>query len=198
MTRQNINIIDFEVLYNILNEFKTNLSFNIFNYKNIDQYFKTSNGRNNHSNTIFIVKSKNSNLFNNSKIDNRDVCYFEDYPLTIYKLIEATNIFLIKKKYNYQSKINIKDYILDINSRIIKKDNSLLKLTEREIDIIFFLNDKKTPQKVNKLQSEVWGHSSKLETHTVETHIYRLRKKISDKFNDKNFILSNSNGYLIS
>ena len=138
MTRQNINIIDFEVLYNILNEFKTNLSFNIFNYKNIDQYFKTSNGRNNHSNTIFIVKSKNSNLFNNSKIDNRDVCYFEDYPLTIYKLIEATNIFLIKKKYNYQSKINIKDYILDINSRIIKKDNSLLKLTEREIDIIFF------------------------------------------------------------
>ena len=72
-----------------------------------------------------------------------------------------------------------------------------MKLTEREIDIILFLNDQKKPQKVNVLQNQVWKYSSELETHTVETHIYRLRKKIIDKFKDDNFILSDENGYFI-
>ena len=65
------------------------------------------------------------------------------------------------------------------------------------MDIILFLNDSKVPQKINILQNLVWGYSSKLETHTVETHIYRLRKKISDSFKDENFIVSTDNGYLI-
>ena len=70
-------------------------------------------------------------------------------------------------------------------------------VTQKEIDIILFLNDYKKPQKVNTLQSKVWGYSLELETHTVETHIYRLRKKINDKFKDNNFILSNDEGYFI-
>ena len=63
--------------------------------------------------------------------------------------------------------------------------------------IISFLNNSKGPVKINKLQSEVWGYKSKLETHTVETHIYRLRKKVEKKFNDKSFIISLKNGYKI-
>ena len=80
---------------------------------------------------------------------------------------------------------------------MIKNDKKQLKLTEREIDIILFLNNLNKPQTISTLQSEVWGHSSKLETHTVETHVYRLRKKISDVFDDNNFILSHDEGYLI-
>ena len=65
------------------------------------------------------------------------------------------------------------------------------------MEIIIFLNESKTPQKITNLQNKVWGHSSKLETHTVETHIYRLRKKISDSFDDEQFLVSTDNGYLI-
>ena len=97
-----------------------------------------------------------------------------------------------------QSKINIGSYILDLNSRIISSSKGKLNLTEREIDIIMFLNNSKKSITVNELQKDVWGHISKLETHTVETHIYRLRKKIKDKFKDENFIVSSKNGYLIN
>ena len=139
---------------------------------------------------IFFIK-KNENFDN---INNNLYLY---YPLNIYDLVERINIEIIKQKYNDQSCIKILNYSLDLNSRIISNDASRLKLTEREVDIILFLNDHKEPQKVNILQNQVWGYSSELETHTVETHIYRLRKKIIDVFKDDNFILSNEDGYLI-
>ena len=104
---------------------------------------------------------------------------------------------MIKKKYDFQSKLIIKDYVLNFNSRIISTSNNQLKLTEREIDIILYLNKNKTPQSVDSLQDKVWGYAFDLETHTVETHIYRLRKKIKDKFNDEKFIVSHDKGYLI-
>ena len=104
---------------------------------------------------------------------------------------------LIKNKYSSQSKILINNYTLDLNSKLISKDKKNLKLTEREMEIIIFLNENKNPQKINDLQSKVWGYSSQLETHTVETHVYRLRKKINDKFNDNKFLLSTDKGYLI-
>ena len=118
-------------------------------------------------------------------------------PSELSKIIEKINIQLIKKKYNYQSKINIENYILNLNSRTIVKNNKQLKLTEKEIDIILFLNNNTNPQSVEKLQNEVWGYSSELETHTVETHIYRLRRKINNIFNDNKFIVSYDKGYLI-
>ena len=86
---------------------------------------------------------------------------------------------------------------MDLNSRTISIENKSLKLTEREMEIILFLNDCKTPQKINDLQNKVWSYSSELETHTVETHIYRLRKKISNSFQDEHFIISTDNGYFI-
>ena len=104
---------------------------------------------------------------------------------------------MIKQRYNFQSKISIKNYILDLNVRNITINGNSLKLTEREIDIILFLNENKKPQKIDVLQDKIWGYSKELETHTVETHIYRLRKKIKDAFQDDKFILSHDEGYLI-
>ena len=112
-------------------------------------------------------------------------------------MIDKINTNLLKQKFSFQSSINIKDYILNLNSRVISKKENELKLTEREIEIILFLKDKKKPQNINILQKEVWSYAADLETHTVETHIYRLRKKISDKFKDNNFILSSKEGYSI-
>ncbi len=198
MAKQNINIIDFEILYNILEEIKINLSFEIYNYKNEVEFLSDLNNNNKDlTNTLIVLKLQSKNLINHSKIDRRKILSLTDLPIEINKLVEKINVLLIKQRYNYQSKINIKNYILDLNSRNIVINNNFLKLTEREIDIILFLYDHKKPQKINVLQNKVWGYSSELETHTVETHIYRLRKKIKDTFKDDNFILSYKDGYLI-
>ena len=137
-------------------------------------------------------------FLNNSGItQNTDLkCIYS--PFNIYDFVEKINVQLLKEKFNDQSFIKISNYTLDLNSRIISNDKDSLKLTEKEINIILFLNKNKKPQKVTILQNEVWGYHTELETHTVETHIYRLRKKISVKFKDNNFIKSQNNGYLIS
>ena len=198
MVKQNINIIDFETLYSILEEIKINLSFEIYNYKNEDEFLNDLNNNNKDiTNSIIVLNSRSKNLINHSKIDLRKILNLTDLPIVINKLVEKINVLLIKQRYNFQSKINIKNYILDLNSRNITINDNSLKLTEREIDIILFLYDHKKPQKVDILQNKVWGYSSELETHTVETHIYRLRKKIKDSFKDDNFILSHDDGYLI-
>ena len=76
-------------------------------------------------------------------------------------------------------------------------NNKILSLTEKELKIINFLSSSNKNITINELQSNVWGHKSKLETHTVETHVYRLRKKVEKKFNDRLFIMSVKNGYKI-
>ena len=72
-----------------------------------------------------------------------------------------------------------------------------LSLTEKEIDIIIYLSKVNKAVKIDKLQKKIWNYQNEIETHTVETHIYRLRKKISDIFNDNKFIVSEKNGYQI-
>ena len=119
------------------------------------------------------------------------------FPDSIYSIIEQININLLKYKYLEQSDITMGQYSIDINSRLIKNNDLNLKLTEREIDIIIFLKNSDKPQSIENLQKKVWGHHSDLETHTVETHIYRLRKKISETFNDSSFIRSTKKGYKI-
>ena len=119
------------------------------------------------------------------------------YLLSLKKLLELINIKLIKLKFNQQSKLVIKGYDLNLNSKFLSKDNLKLKLTEKEIEIILYLNNTKIKHKVADLQKNIWGYSADMETHTVETHIYRLRKKISDLFKDEKFILSHKNGYFI-
>ena len=195
MIKQTIHIIDFKVLYNILDEIKDYLKFQIFHYKN-EEIFLNSNNLN-LNDSLILVRPNNKVFLNNEKINRKKIFSIPDYPITIDKLVEILNVNLIKQKYNYQSNIYIKDYKLDLNSRTITKNNQNLKLTQKEIDIILFLNDYDKPQRVNALQNKVWGYSLELETHTVETHIYRLRKKIKDEFKDNNFILSSDDGYFI-
>ena len=195
MIKQTIHIIDFKILYNILDEIKDYLKFQILHYKN-EENFLNSNDLN-LNDSLILVRPNNKVFLNNEKISRKKIFSIPNYPITIDKLVEILNVNLIKQKYNYQSNIYIKDYKLDLNSRTITKNNQNLKLTQKEIDIILFLNGYEKPQKVNVLQNKVWGYSSELETHTVETHIYRLRKKIKDEFKDSNFILSNDDGYFI-
>ena len=195
MIKQTIHIIDFKILYNILDEIKDYLKFQILHYKN-EEIFLNSNDLN-LNDSLILVRINNKVFLNNGKINKKKIFSIPNYPITIDKLVEILNVNLIKQKYNYQSNIYIKDYKLDLNSRTITKNNQNLKLTQKEIDIILFLNDYEKPQKVNVLQNKVWGYSLELETHTVETHIYRLRKKIKDEFKDNNFILSNDDGYFI-
>ena len=195
MIKQTIHIIDFKILYNILDEIKDYLKFQILHYKNEENFLNSNNLNLNDS--LILVKSNKQIFLNNKKISRKKIFSIPNYPITIDKLVEILNVNLIKQKYNYQSNININSYVLDLNSRIITKNNQSLKLTQKEIDIILFLNDYDKPQKVSILQNKVWGYSLELETHTVETHIYRLRKKIKDEFKDNNFILSNDDGYFI-
>ena len=195
MIKQTIHIIDFKILYNILDEIKDYLKFQILHYKNEENFLNSNNLNLNDS--LILVKSNKQIFLNNKKINRKKIFSIPNYPITIDKLVEILNVNLIKQKYNYQSNIDIKDYKLDLNSRTITKNNQNLKLTQKEIDIILFLNDHDKPQRVNVLQNKVWGYSLELETHTVETHIYRLRKKIKDEFKDNNFILSNDDGYFI-
>ena len=136
-------------------------------------------------------------LLLNNNINNQNLLEFNDLPLSLKKLLELINIKLIKLKFNQQSKIIIKGYELNLNSKFFSKDGLKLKLTEKEIEIILYLNNKKIKHNVEDLQKNIWGYSANMETHTVETHIYRLRKKISDLFKDEKFILSDKNGYFI-
>ena len=195
MTKHTIHIIDFKILYNIFDEIKDYLKFQILYHKD-EENFLNSNDLN-LNDSLILVKSDKQAFTNNEKINRKKIFSISKYPITLDKLVEILNVNLIKQKYDYQSNIYIKNYLLNLNSRTITKNNQNLKLTQKEIDIIIFLNNYKKPQKVNMLQNKVWGYSLELETHTVETHIYRLRKKINDKFKDNKFILSNDDGYFI-
>ena len=193
MNKQSIIIYDFEILFIILKEIKENLRFEIFNFKKNDEISKLDNSA--YGNYLIVVKSL-SNLINKD-IEKKKLYLIENLPIKIDQFIEKINIQLLKQKYNYQLEIRINKYKLNLNSREISLNKKLIKLTEKEIDIILFLNENKKPINIDILQKEVWGYSSELETHTVETHIYRLRKKLKDKFNDEEFILSLKKGYQI-
>ena len=120
----------------------------------------------------------------------------DNLPIKFEKLIEIINIKFLKNKFLDQSHIKIGEYNLDLNSRKISFGNKSLNLTERETNLIIFIKDKKNVT-VKELQKKVWDYSPDLDTHTVETHIYRLRKKMKETFGNESFILNTSNGYSI-
>jgi hypothetical protein len=188
MIKQNVSIVNFKTLYVILDEIKDNLPFNIINYDTEKIFLERK--KNNLDDSLVIKSSNNTNLIK------RNLLIFNNLPISLHKLIELINIHLIKLKFNLQSKINIQSYELNLNTKIFSKKNINLKLTEKEIQIILYLSKKKKND-VLDLQKNIWGYSPDIETHTVETHIYRLRKKINDKFNDKNFIITLNHGYYI-
>ena len=116
-------------------------------------------------------------------------------PLNILKFNQEIINVCKKFEFNNNSLINIKNYILDKNERILKKNNIFLKITEKEIDFIEFLNSSTKPLSRDFILKNIWNYSTDTDTHTVETHIYRLRQKIKDKFEDSNFIKNSKKGY---
>jgi hypothetical protein len=183
---QNLIIYKFTSLYHILEELGLELNFNISfadnknslkdKIKNLNNYLIISNEKHIDINNQFILKN---------------------LPINIIKLIEKINIQFLKLQFNSQSHVKVKNYTIDLNSREIIIDNTKLKLTEKEINTISYLSKSDKPVSVNELQQKVWSYQFNIETHTVETHIYRLRKKILDTFNDNEFIISKKNGYQI-
>ena len=183
MNNQTLVIYDFKILYEILSELENHINFSLLHTKKLaDLNFKNLND-------YLIISGKKQNIENQIIIDS--------LPIDINRLVELININFLKKKYNQQSEIDLGTYKLNLNSRKIFNEKKSLNLTEREANIVIFLYNSKKPVKISKLQTEVWGHNSKLETHTVETHIYRLRKKINNIFSDENFIKSSKAGYII-
>ena len=187
MNNQNLIIFNFKSLYVILKELEEHFNYKISespNIKNLNDKIKSS------KNYLIICQKKLNDIDNQFILDN--------LPIKISKLIEKINIQSLKLQFNEKSEFRIGQYKIDLNSRELILINNTLKLTEKETNIIIYLSQSSDPVSIDQLQFSVWGYQSKLETHTVETHIYRLRKKILKQFNDKNFILSDKNGYKIN
>ena len=186
MIFSNLIIYKLSTLCEILQELEKDLNFKILEV----QSEETLKNKIKDFNT-YIVITKNK-IFD---IENQLI--FDQYPIKVSKLIEKINIEFIKKNFINQSKVKINKYLIDLNAREISNDENKLKLTEKEINTIIYLSKNKKTTSIDELEKNVWQYQSNIETHTVETHIYRLRKKILKKFNDKNFIISKKNGYQI-
>ena len=186
MNNQNLIIYQFNSLYQVLKEIDQELNFNIIeilNEKLLNNEIK------NLQNYLIITENKILNINNQYVI--------KKIPVKISKLIEKLNVVILKQKFSDQLEININSYLINLNARELSLNNTKLKLTEKEVSIIIYLSKKKTSVSIEELQTNVWQYQSDIETHTVETHIYRLRKKIIKIFNDENFIISKKNGYQI-
>ena len=199
MHKLNVQILGPSSFISTLNELKIFLKFNPL-LDNSDENFdiilfhvdalenKKQKAYINSSNSIKICARARKELLNDFDIS-------LELPTTLAEINETIGNAAVKKKFNLNSSIEIKSYLLNKNEKKLSKENQFIILTEKEIQLIeLFLNTKKPISKDNILSS-VWNYSSDADTHTVETHIYRLRKKISDKFMDEKFILNNKDGY---
>ena len=191
MNKSYVIIYNQQSLFDILDEIKENLNFDLIQINSLE---KLENFKQKYylSNLIFLTNNKE--MHNKTGLKELII---EKKPYKLGKLVEKINIFLLKNRYAAQSKLNIKNFVLDTNSRELIRDHIFLKLTQKETEVIIYLNNASKNISIQDLQKNVWGHTSDLETHTVETHIYRLRKKILKKFKDNKFILSSKNGYKI-
>jgi len=187
MHKQNLIIFKFKSLFRIINELENELNFNVIE---VSEEIDLTNKLLKFNNSLIVTQKK--------RVDNSNQLILNQLPIKFSKLLEKINIEFLKLQFNEKSKIDIGKYKIDLNSRYLISNDQKLKLTEKEADIIIYLYKSNSPVKINQLQKEVWGFKSKLETHTVETHIYRLRKKILEIFKDKDFIISKKNGYKIN
>jgi len=183
---QNLIIYKFFSLYQILEEISSDLNFNITfidNENSLNDKIKNFNH--------YLITSNKRYLDIDTKI------VLDNLPISIFKLIEKINIEFLKQQFNNQSELQINKYTIDLNSRELLLKSSKLKLTEKEINTIIYISKSNKPVSIDELQEKVWSYQSDIETHTVETHIYRLRKKILKTFNDNEFIISKKDGYHI-
>jgi len=212
MNSLTISIFGNQTFLNILNELKLFTKYKFKNSNNLEHCIEEAK-KNNH----LIIFFKNNDNYKMSK-----VIIKENLPLIIinnsrekkvnfsHELVDELNMpfeiinlqkkiisLSAKNEFNKASLINLGSYIIDKNQRKIKKENLELKLTEKEIDFLILFTKNKKPIDKEFVLQKVWKYSAKTETHTIETHIHRLRKKILQKFKDKNFIKNNEKGYYI-
>ena len=147
-----------------------------------------------------INSSHNKPVLLIEKLEFQKKCNYTEkisFPTTLLDFNHKIIALIISKKFNQNSSIQIKEYLIDKNEKKIKKNNLSATITEREIELIELLFHEVRPLSKNNLLKKIWKYSEDADTHTVETHIYRLRKKIVDKFSDDKFIINTKAGYSI-
>jgi DNA-binding response OmpR family regulator len=143
------------------------------------------------SNNIKILITHSNNP-NSGYDDFNDILQM---PVSVKDINQIVENSIIKKSFNKNSSIKIKSYILNKNEKKLYRDADFILLTEKEIQLLEIFLRNKRPVNKDKILNEVWKYVSDVDTHTVETHIYRLRKKIKNKFFDDDFILNYNEGY---
>ena len=207
MSNFNISILRNKIFSEIVREIKLFSKYEIKYYPDIDLWIKDSKKENqivvyfeNFSNkdkinnfpSIFITKS--SEKIKKSPLSSEEVLKM---PFKILDFEKKIISVLAKHEFKRNSLILLSGYTIDKNERKIKKNNLELQLSEKEIDFLILFSKSNNPINRNLVLKKVWKYSDESETHTVETHIHRLRKKILEKFGDKNFIKNNKKGYYI-
>jgi len=186
MNNQNLIVYQLNHLFKIFKELEEDLNFSVIEILDEKSLINEIKNLNNY----LIITKKEISKLNNQFI-------LTQLPIKIFKMIERLNVEFLKLQFIEQSRVIINEYTIDVNAREMLSKNARLKLTEKEVNTIIYLSKMNKSISVNELQTKVWDYHSDMETHTVETHIYRLRKKISKKFLDDNFIISRNNGYQI-
>jgi len=186
MINQILIIYRFKYIFDILKELENELNYIVLEAIN-EKDLKNKIEEN--KNILIITKTSVKNFDNQLLIQN--------LPIKLNKFIEMINIEFIKKNFVNQSNIKVKNYNLNLNSREMSLNDKKLKLTEKEAKSIIYLSNMKNPISIEELEKNLWQYNTGIETHTVETHIYRLRKKILETFKDANFIRSEKDGYQI-
>ncbi len=184
MNSKTLIIFKSPILFEILDEIKEYLNFEIIAINKNDM------------NHLFLSRFEEYIIISNYE-NNLESCKIIKIPQKLKKILEQINIWFLAGKFSSQSKIEIGNYLLNLNSRQISKNNNELNLTEKETELILFIMTNKFVS-LKEIQKKVWKYSSELETHTVETHVYRLRKKFLDKFKDNEFIKHDKRGYYLN
>jgi len=212
MSNLTISIFGNKIFLEIINEIKVFSKFNIKYYEDFDLCIKEAEAKN--FLVIFLINEKNKNFFTKNKIKNFPSIFiaesqvlknlsFNEYneklsmPFFIKDFEKKIISLIAKNEFKKNSLIKLQDYTIDKNERKIKKNDLELQLSEKETDFLILFSKNKDPITKNFVLKNVWNYSIESETHTVETHIHRLRKKILEKFGDKDFIKNNNKGYYI-
>ena len=207
-----IAIFGSKIFLDIINELKLFSNFKIKYYKNLDLCVKDAEKET--QLVVFFVNESNKNFFNKIKINNCPLILVAEssilenkfsgdlveqltIPFSILDFKKKIVVLIAKNKFKQNSLIHLRSYVIDKNERKIKKNNLELQLSEKEISCLILFSKGKKPINRSFLLKNVWNYSTASETHTVETHIHRLRKKILEKFGDSDFIKNNNQGYYI-
>ena len=212
MNNITLSVLGNKILLQVLREVKLFSKYNIKSYDNLGLCIKEASKKNNliilflqklkekdlkemikHSIPLIVIDKsfKEKNNFSNEFIEKLTV------PFNILHLEKKIISLMARYEFNQRSLINLYGYTIDKNERKIIKENLELKLTEKEVNFLTLFSQNRQPITRSFILKNVWNYSSESETHTVETHIHRLRKKIASKFGDNNFIKNTNKGYYI-